>query len=36
MARKPYPTDLTGARWKLIEPLLPEAKAGGRPRASGN
>jgi putative transposase len=33
MTRKTYPTDLTDAQWKLIEPLLPEAKPGGRPRS---
>jgi putative transposase len=33
MRHKPYPTDLTDAQWKLIEPLLPEAKPGGRPRS---
>jgi putative transposase len=32
MERKPYPTDLTDEQWKLIEPFLPEAKPGGRPR----
>jgi len=32
MERKPYPTDLTDAQWQLIEPLLPPAKSGGRPR----
>ncbi len=31
-ARKPYPTDLTDAQWALLEPLIPPAKAGGRPR----
>ena len=31
MERKPYPSDLTDEQWKLIEPLLPEAKPGGRP-----
>ncbi len=30
--RKPYRTDLTDAQWKLIRPLIPEAKPGGRPR----
>ena len=25
--RKPYPTDLTDAQWKLIEPLLPQRKS---------
>jgi putative transposase len=32
MERKPYPTDLTDEQWQLIEPLLPPAKPGGRPR----
>jgi putative transposase len=32
MERIPYPTDLTDEQWKLVEPFLPEAKAGGRPR----
>jgi putative transposase len=30
--RKPYRTDLTDAQWKLIKPLIPPAKPGGRPR----
>ena len=30
--RKPYPTDLTDAQWSVVEPLLPPAKHGGRPR----
>lgn len=30
--RKPYSTDLTDAQWTLIEPLIPPAKHGGRPR----
>jgi transposase len=28
-----YPSDLTDKQWKLIEPLLPAAKAVGRPEA---
>jgi putative transposase len=32
MERKPYPTDLTDEQWQLVEPLLPNAKPGGRPR----
>jgi len=32
MARKPYPSDLTDEQWLLIEPFLPHAKPGGRPR----
>ena len=31
-ADKTYPTDLTDDQWALIEPLLPPAKRGGRPR----
>jgi transposase len=27
-----YPTDLTDEQWALVEPLLPPAKRGGRPR----
>ena len=30
--RKPYKTDLTNEQWKLIRPLIPPAKPGGRPR----
>ena len=29
--RLPYPTDLTDHEWALIEPYVPQAKAGGRP-----
>jgi putative transposase len=28
-----YPTDLTDEQWALIEPLIPAAKPGGRPRS---
>lgn len=31
MNRKPYPTDLTDAQWRRIEPLVPKPKPGGRP-----
>jgi len=27
-----YPSDLTDAEWALVEPLIPPAKHGGRPR----
>jgi transposase len=32
MARKPYPSDLTDEQWARVEPLIPAAKPGGRPR----
>jgi putative transposase len=32
MERKPYPTDLTDDQWQCVEPFLPDAKPGGRPR----
>src|SRR5215213_11307019 len=32
-ARKPYATDLSDDEWKILEPLVPKAKPGGRPRA---
>jgi putative transposase len=34
MSRKPYLTDLTDEQWELIEPLIPSAKLGGRPRGT--
>ena len=27
-----YPSDLTGAEWAIVEPLIPPAKHGGRKR----
>jgi putative transposase len=30
--REPYPTDLTDEQWHVLEPLIPAAKPGGRPR----
>jgi len=27
-----YPSDLTDAQWKILKPLIPPAKPGGRPR----
>lgn len=30
--RKSYPTDLTDEQWAILEPLIPPAKHGGRPR----
>lgn len=31
MNRKTYPTDLKDTEWEILKPLLPDAKAGGRP-----
>ena len=33
MTRKSYPTDLTDKQWAMIEPLIPQAEPGGRPRS---
>ncbi len=30
--RRPYPSDLSHAEWKILEPLLPAEKPGGRHR----
>ena len=32
--RKAYPTDLTDAQWTILEPLIPEARPGGRKRTT--
>jgi putative transposase len=32
--RKAYPSDLTDKEWTVLEPLMPCAKAGGRPRST--
>lgn len=32
MKRKPYPSDVTDEQWALLEPLIPPAWPGGRPR----
>lgn len=32
--RKPYKTDLSDAQWTIIEPLIPPARPGGRPRTT--
>jgi putative transposase len=29
--RKPDPTDLNDKQWQILQPLIPEAKSGGRP-----
>jgi putative transposase len=33
MKRKRYTSDLSDAEWALLEPLIPAAKPGGRPRS---
>lgn len=33
MERKPYPTDVTDEQWTILEPLIPPARPGGRPRS---
>ena len=30
--RRTYDTDLSDAQWALIEPMIPQAEPGGRPR----
>lgn len=32
MKRRPYPSDSTDAEWKILEPLIPPEKRGGRHR----
>jgi putative transposase len=32
MKRKRYPSDLTDAQWAILEPWIPAARPGGRPR----
>ena len=34
MGRTAYPSDLSDAQWKLLEPWIPPAKPGGRPRST--
>jgi putative transposase len=34
MTRKPYPSDLNDDEWAVLEPLIPPAKRGGRPRTT--
>ena len=31
MSRAVYSTDLTDAEWRILEPLVPAVKPGGRP-----
>src|SRR5262245_23168244 len=32
--RKRYPSDLTDEQWEAVQPLIPPAKPGGRPRTA--
>jgi len=32
MTKGPYPSDVTDAQWRLIQPLIPPSSHGGRPR----
>jgi putative transposase len=32
MERKPYPSSVTDEQWAILQPLLPAARPGGRPR----
>jgi putative transposase len=34
MRRRDYPSDLTDVEWRILEPLIPPAKEGGRPRTT--
>lgn len=34
MPRRPYPSDLSDAQWRVLEPLIPPPKPGGRPRSA--
>jgi transposase len=34
MSRPAYPSDLTDAQWRVLDPLIPAAKPGGRPRSA--
>ncbi len=31
ITRKPYPTDISDAEWRLLQPHVPQPKLGGRP-----
>ncbi len=34
MKQKPHPSDLTDQEWAILEPMIPPAKPGGRPRTA--
>jgi putative transposase len=31
LPRRAYPTDLSDAEWRLVQPLIPPVTSGGRP-----
>lgn len=33
MERTPYPSNVTDEQWMLVEPMVPPAEPGGRPRS---
>lgn len=33
MNRAAYPSDISDIQWRVLEPLIPPAKPGGRPRS---
>ena len=34
MCRRDYPSDISDEEWSSLEPLIPPAKPGGRPRTT--
>jgi putative transposase len=34
MSRREYPSDLSDEEWAILEPLIPPARLGGRPRTT--
>lgn len=34
MCRRDYPSDMSNEEWAILEPLIPPAKPGGRPRTT--
>jgi putative transposase len=34
MSRREYPSDISDEEWVILEPLIPPAKPGGRPRST--
>src|SRR5258706_15318693 len=34
MKREPYPSDVSDQEWEILEPLIPAAKPGGKPRTT--